>query len=251
MRTWLLLALVSCGTGDVPPAPEPPVEPAVAVTPAPLPTPAEPKYAATHVLIAWKGAVRAPAMAERTEAEARTLAESLRKRALAGEDLEALAREYSDGPSAPRGGRLGVYLTGTMVPEFEAAVASVAVGEIGPLVRTPFGWHVVRRDPVVEAEVSHIVVSWKGAWRSKAERSREEARARVEEAREKLLAGADFSEVARAYSDGPTAESGGNLGTIAPGQMIPAFEDAAFALEPGQLSQVVETPYGFHLILRR
>jgi len=256
MRIWLLLTLVSCGTGEqgAPQGPEPGAEPADAVitlVPAPLPTPTEPKYASTHVLIAWNGAVRAPATAERTEEQARALAESLRQRALAGEDLEALAREHSDGPSAPRGGRLGVYLTGTMVPEFEAAVASVAVGEIGPLARTPFGWHVVRRDAVVEAEVAHIVVSWKGAWRSSAERSQEEARARIEEARTRLEAGADFGEVARAYSDGPTAETGGDLGTIAPGQMIPAFEDVAFALPRGQLSEVVETPYGFHLILRR
>jgi peptidyl-prolyl cis-trans isomerase SurA len=223
----------------------------ITVAPAPLPTPTEPKYAATHVLVAWKGAVRAPATAERTEKQARALAESLRQRARAGEDFEALAREYSDGPSAPRGGRLGVYLTGTMVPEFEAAVASVEVGEIGPLARTPFGWHVVRRDAVVEAEFAHIVVSWKGAWRSGAERSREEARARIEDAHRMLSTGAHFADVAREYSDDATASVGGDLGTVAPGQMIPAFEDAAFALEPGQLSEVVETPYGFHLILRR
>jgi len=227
--------------------------PAVAPPPAPtiLPAPAEPRYAATQILVAWKGAVGTPARITRTEPEARHLAASLRERARAGERLEDLARQYSDGAEAPRGGHLGVYLTGTMVPEFEAAVASVKPGAIAPLVRTPFGWHVVRRDPVIEATAAQVIVTWKGAVRSTATRSKEEARARIEQARAALAAGTSFAEVARKYSDGPAASRGGALGRIAPGQMIPAFEDALFALKPGQVSDVVETPYGFHLIERK
>jgi hypothetical protein len=255
MRAASLLLVMACTSGRVPegpvaPVPEPTATPAPA-SPLPLPIPSEPRYAATHVVVAWRGAVGAGASVDRAEPEAHALAESLRARALAGEALEDLARAWSDGPSAPRGGRLGVYLTGTMVPEFEAAVSSVAPGEIGPLVRTPFGWHVVRRDAIVEIEASQIVVAWAGAVRSRATRSREEARARVEEAQAALAAGTPFEEVARAWSDGVEAASGGDLGRIAPGQMIPAFEEAAFALRPGEVSDVVETPYGFHLVLRR
>jgi parvulin-like peptidyl-prolyl isomerase len=109
----------------------------------------------------------------------------------------------------------------------------------------------VRRDAVVEIEASQIVVTWEGAVRSRATRSREEARARIEEARAALAAGTPFAEAARTWSDGVEAERGGDLGRIAPGQMIPAFEEAAFALRPGEVSDVVETPYGFHLVLRR
>ncbi len=251
----LLLVLVAClGTTD-------PVEEIVAEeeveiaapepeAPAPLPRATEPKYAATQVLIAWEGAVRAPPGVDRGEAEAQHLAEAIHARALAGEDLEDLARTYSDGPAGPRGGQLGVYLTGTMVPDFESAVASVEVGEIAPPVRTPFGWHVPRRDRVREAEVSHIMVSWEGAWRSESALSRDAARARIEEAARRLEAGEDFAALARSLSEDPSAQEGGRLGAIAPGQTVPAFEEAVFALEPGERSGVVETPYGFHLVVR-
>jgi peptidyl-prolyl cis-trans isomerase SurA len=188
--------------------------------------------------------------AERSRDEAEALATELRDRALAGDDLETLAKEHSDGSSAPRGGRLGVYATDTMVPDFERAVASVEPGAIGPLVSTPFGFHVVRRDAVVEAKAAHVLVAHADAWRAKTDRSRSEARARAQQALAKLQAGASFAEVAAEFSDDSTAETGGDLGRIAPGQMIPAFEDALFALEPGALSGVVETPYGFHVIRR-
>lgn len=245
---WFLLTLLACPPPEPPP---PPPEVVVEVPePAPLPAPTEPRYAATHVLIAWTGAVRARPGVARTEDEARELATLLRDQALAGEDLEELARVHSDGPSGPRGGSLGVYLTGTMVPEFEAAVASVEPGEIGPLVRTPFGYHVVRRDAVVQIEASHLLVSWDGALRSDTQRTREEAQARILEARTRLEAGEAWDAVVAEYSDCSTAQSGGNLGVVAPGQMVPAFEDAAFALEPGQISDVVETPWGFHLVRR-
>lgn len=253
MAPWMLLALVACGPlgADEPAAPPP--EAAQQIEPAPepaLPDPTEPRYAATHALIAWRGAVGAKASVTRTEAEAEALAEQLHRRAAEGEPLEELARAHSDGPSAPRGGRLGVYLTGTMVPDFEAAVASVEPGALAPLVRTPFGWHVARRDPVVHARARHIQVSFAGAWRSTATRSRAEARLLLEEAQAALKAGADFSEVARRTSDDVTASVGGDLGEVAPGQMVPAFEDALFALAPGQISEIVETPYGLHLVQR-
>lgn len=258
---WWTLLMVGClGIGEPPeevfeaPAPvevppEPPEEAGLSTEVAPL-VPPEPRYAVTHVVLAWQGAVRAPPDVTRTEEEAHALAESVRQRALAGEALETLARELSDGPSGPRGGGLGATLTGTMVPEFELAVASVEPGEIGPLVRTPFGWHVVRRDPVVQVEASQVVVAWQGAVRSQASRSREEARARIEEAAARLAAGTPFAEVARVYSDGPEAAEGGRLGVLAPGQVVPAFEEVVFALDPGETSGVVETPYGFHLVHR-
>ena len=116
--------------------------------------------------------------------------------------------------------------------------------------KTPFGWHVVRRDAIQEATAAHILVSWKGAWRSKATISRDEARARIDAAAARINAGEPFADVAREVSDGPAAAVGGALGVVTPGQFLPPFEDALFALEPGQVSGVVETAYGFHLILR-
>jgi hypothetical protein len=213
-------------------------------------TPSEAKYAATQVLVSWRGAASAPEGVARTEAEARARAVEVWRRATAGEPLEGLARELSDAPSAPRGGSVGTWRTGTMVPAFERAVAALEIGAISRPFATPYGWHVVRRDAVHEIEARHILVTWEGAWRSGASRSKEQARARAEQVLAKLGAGEDFAALARAWSDDPTAAAGGDLGTVAPGQLVPAFEDAAFALPVGSRSTLVETPYGFHIIER-
>ena len=102
-----------------------------------------------------------------------------------------------------------------------------------------------------EIAASHILISYKGAERSEAERSKDEAQALADEVLLKARAeGADFAELARQYSDGPTKDKGGDLGTVKKGTMAPAFEDAAFALEVGEISGVVETPFGFHVIKR-
>lgn len=82
-------------------------------------------------------------------------------------------------------------------------------------------------------------------------RSREEALARAAEALEKLKAGADFSEIVDTYSDEPGAsERGGDLGMFPRNAMVKPFSDAAFALEVGELSEIVETQFGFHVIKR-
>lgn len=99
----------------------------------------------------------------------------------------------------------------------------------------------------------HILVSYKGGMRAAAyiTRSKAEARARAEEARQLALSGEDFGELAREYSDDPgSAPDGGNLGRFNRGQMVPAFSDAAFKLNPGGISDVVESDFGFHVIQR-
>ncbi len=82
-------------------------------------------------------------------------------------------------------------------------------------------------------------------------RTKAEALTRAEECLAKLQAGADFSEMVERYSDEPgAAERGGDLGVVGREAMVKAFSAAAFALEVGALSRVVETPYGFHVIKR-
>jgi parvulin-like peptidyl-prolyl isomerase len=82
-------------------------------------------------------------------------------------------------------------------------------------------------------------------------RTRDEARARAQEALLKIRAGASFEEVVKEYTDEPGgAERNGDLGTFDRGTMVKPFADAAFALKVGEVSEVVETKYGFHVIKR-
>ncbi|NIC03863.1 SurA N-terminal domain-containing protein [Billgrantia bachuensis] len=102
-------------------------------------------------------------------------------------------------------------------------------------------WEERGRD--ADRRVSHIMVTFDG------ERSRDEAIARLEEVRERLAEGESFDELALEYSDDPsTAEQGGDLGVISRGFFGDAFDEAAFALAPGQVSSIVETDNGLHLI---
>ena len=80
------------------------------------------------------------------------------------------------------------------------------------------------------------------------EKVRAAARARAETALKAAKAGQDFARLARQYSNDSSAQRGGDLGFIPKGQMVPAFEAAAFALQPGQVSELVETQFGYHVI---
>ena len=73
-------------------------------------------------------------------------------------------------------------------------------------------------------------------------------REEIEGLREQLVEGADFSEVAKEHSDCPSASRGGDLGTFPKGRMVPEFEAAAFSQEPGEIGEIVETQFGFHVI---
>src|SRR5262249_61085433 len=75
------------------------------------------------------------------------------------------------------------------------------------------------------------------------------ARKKAEELLKRVRAGEDFATLAKKNSDDPgSADKGGDLGVFPHGKMVPAFDTAVFALEPGAVSEVVETPFGFHII---
>ena len=97
---------------------------------------------------------------------------------------------------------------------------------------------------------SHILLMYKGSMRSSNPRSKEDAEKEIASIEEKLRAGGDFAELARAHSDCPSSRSGGDLGPFGRGQMVGPFEEAAFSMDVGTTSGVVETPFGFHLIKR-
>lgn len=110
------------------------------------------KNAASHILIAYQGAERASETITRTKEEAEQMAQDLARRLQdAPDEFEALAQENSDGPSAPRGGDLGSWFKGSMVPEFDNALETMAVGEITATpVESMFGYHIIRKNALPE-----------------------------------------------------------------------------------------------------
>lgn len=92
---------------------------------------------------------------------------------------------------------------------------------------------------------SHILVM---ANEQADEATKKQARAKADAVLKRAQAGEDFAQLAREQSDDGSKEQGGDLGFFERGRMVPAFEQAAFALEPGQMSDVVTTPFGYHII---
>ncbi|OJX81317.1 MAG: parvulin peptidyl-prolyl isomerase [Magnetospirillum sp. 64-120] len=89
-----------------------------------------------------------------------------------------------------------------------------------------------------------------GSMHSEATRSKAEAQALIKDIKEQINKGANFAKMAIEYSDCPSGREGGDLGEFGRGQMVGEFESAAFALDLDQISDVVETPFGYHLIQR-
>jgi len=101
-----------------------------------------------------------------------------------------------------------------------------------------------------QIRAAHILLMYKGSMRSQATRSKEEALAAISEILDQIREGTDFAKMARDYSDCPSSEEGGDLGSFGRGAMVAEFDRAAFALAPGEVSGVVETAFGYHLIHR-
>ena len=98
---------------------------------------------ASHILISYKGALRSEK--DRDRRDARKLAEKILKELKSGRDFAELARKHSDGPSGPKGGELGRFERGQMVPEFDQAVFGLETGAISEVVETKFGYHIIKR----------------------------------------------------------------------------------------------------------
>lgn len=101
-----------------------------------------------------------------------------------------------------------------------------------------------------QVRASHILLMYEGSMRSTATRSREQAVEEIAALKDELDGGGDFAQLAAAHSDCPSSAQGGDLGGFARGMMVEEFENAAFGLEVGGVSDIVETPFGYHLIHR-
>jgi parvulin-like peptidyl-prolyl isomerase len=124
-----------------------------------------------------------------------------------------------------------------------ASASTLAVAEKTPPVPAPAD----------QIEASHILVSYQGATRAKptVTRTREQAlELATQLATRAREPGTDFAQLAKDASDGPSGVEGGVLPRFGRQQMVKPFSDAAFALRPGEISGVVETNFGFHIIKR-
>jgi len=127
---------------------EPSAQPAPAPTPAPTPAAAaEPTIGASHVLIQYKGSMRAAPTITRSKEQAKKLATEVLAKAKKGQDIAALAKQYSDEPGAKeRAGNLGKFQKSSMVKPFADAAFALKPGELSPeAVETQFGFHVIKR----------------------------------------------------------------------------------------------------------
>lgn len=101
-----------------------------------------------------------------------------------------------------------------------------------------------------QIQASHILVSHADAYNASSKLTKLDAQKCIEDLKSKIMSGSDFSAIATEFSDCPSAEKGGDLGMFGPGAMVAAFDTAAFGLEVGEVSDVVETEFGYHLIHR-
>lgn len=210
--------------------------------------------AAQHILFQFAGAQGAPDTLHRTRVEALELAE----RVLAElqnplTSFPVAAATYSDDESNfNRGGYLGVFIRGKMHPAFEAAAFALAENQISGVVETPFGFHIIRRVPIGTIRVGHILFRFAGTDGFETTLATEDqALKKAMDALFRARNGEDFAALALEYSeDKATASKGGRLHRLDRGQTVPEFEEVAFSLAPGQISDVVKTQFGFHIIKR-
>jgi len=97
---------------------------------------------------------------------------------------------------------------------------------------------------------SHILLMYQGSDRSSATRSKADAQTEIQGLLAQIQGGADFAALAKQHSDCPSSSKGGDLGSFGKGSMVKAFEDTTYGMPVGQVSGVVETQFGYHIIKR-
>ena len=182
---------------------------------------------------------------------------TIRKRIENGEDFAKIAKEVSEDPSAvTNGGDLGYFTAFQMVFPFEEAAYNTNVGQLSPIVRTRFGYHILKvvdqRSARGILKTAHIMTAVKRDGNSA---DLEAAKKKIDEIYAKLVSGEKFEELAANFSDDPgSSEKGGKLPEFGSGtttRMVPEFEEAAFLLnKDGEFSKPIQTDFGYHIIKR-
>ncbi|HJV92015.1 MAG TPA: peptidylprolyl isomerase [Azonexus sp.] len=204
------------------------------------------EYQLAHILL------RAPESASPEQLQKlRVRGEQALQRARAGENFAELSAAFSDAPDALQGGSLGWRPLDRMPSIYAEAAGKLQPGETSDLLRSSAGFHIVKLvakrggsapTSVQQTHARHILL------RINEVVSESEARRKMENVRERIVNGVDFAEQARLYSQDGSASKGGDLGWLNPGDTVPEFERAMDSLKPNELSPVVQSPFGMHLI---
>jgi peptidyl-prolyl cis-trans isomerase SurA len=178
-------------------------------------------------------------------------AEDALKKLQDGADFGQISAGYSDAPNAIDGGKLGRKKL-TELPElFQTPLKPMKAGEVTPLLRSSNGFHILKvlareggSTPLVvqQTHARHILLKPSEVL------SDSDAQRKLTDLKERLDNGGNFEELARQYSEDGTANKGGDLGWVNPGDTVPDFEKAMNALAPGETSAPVRSPFGWHLI---
>lgn len=180
------------------------------------------------------------------------MALKVRQEILAGGDINALAVEYSDDPSAKKNqGDLGYFTSLQMVQPFEDAAYSLNPGEVSEPILTSFGYHIIkvqeRKANPGQVQVSHILVRID----PEDPNAEDQAKRKVADIYTEIQKPTTvWEDIVKNYSEDPaTSQKGGLLPWFSVGNMIPEFEMAAFSLtESGEVSPPIKTRYGFHIL---
>lgn len=169
-----------------------------------------------------------------------------------GASFEEMAKLHSqDYYSAPYGGDIFYITAGDIIPVFEEPCYKLNSGEIySEPVRTQFGYHLIkvtdRRPRIPEIRASHILIELKPGFTTE---DSAKALEKIRRIKENIELGEDFAELAKELSDDEGTKSlGGDLGFFSRRMMVQPFDEAAFNLEVGQVSDIVKTQFGYHLI---
>jgi len=183
---------------------------------------------------------------------AKEKATAVLKRVLAGESFDSLANEFSaDQYSKPKGGDIYYITAGLVVPEFEDAAYKTEVGKVYPeVVKTRFGYHIIkvteRRERIPSIRASHILITFAN---EAGVSDTLTAFQKIDSIKMALKNGADFAKLAEEYSKDPgSAKKGGDLDFFSRRVMVKEFDEGAFNLKVGEVSDIVKTNYGYHLI---
>jgi len=202
--------------------------------------------------------VRVPEDAsEAQKAQLKAKAEGLLKQAQGGADFAELAKANSEAPEASQGGAMGFREIGRLPALFANAVVDLRPGSVVPeVVESANGFHVLKlaakrtapvdqtaaADRITQTQVRHILI------RTGPNMPEAEAKRQMSTIRDRITHGGDFADAARRYSQDGSAQQGGELGWVSPGELVPEFEQAMNRLRPKEISEPVVTQFGVHLI---